>query len=170
MLIYMQKPDATLVAGFNKWKDQFERHVNRGEKGIKIIAPVMVATRQTREKRDPQTHSVILDQQGQAITEEIEVKVPHFRVASVFDISQTDGKPLPTLVNDLHENVEHFDAFMEAVLRSSPVPLEIGPIKNGADHHHCQIIKKSSVHPPGIVRKWTEDFSIVVKIVVKRPF
>ena len=76
MLIYMQKPDATLVAGFNKWKDQFERHVNRGEKGIKIIAPVMVATRQTREKRDPQTHAVILDQQGQAITEEIEVKVP----------------------------------------------------------------------------------------------
>ena len=135
MLIYMQKPDATLVAGFNnnKWKDQFERHVNRGEKGIKIIAPVMVSTRQTREKRDPQTHAVILDQQGQAITEEIEVKVPHFRVASVFDISQTDGKPLPTLMNDLHENVEHFDAFMEAVLRSSPVPLEIGPIENGAD-------------------------------------
>ena len=133
MLIYMQKPDATLVAGFNKWKDQFERHVNRGEKGIKIIAPVMVSTRQTREKRDPQTHAVMLDQQGQAITEEIEVKVPLFRVASVFDISQTDGKPLPTLVNDLHENVEHFDAFMEAVLRSSPVPLEIGPIENGAD-------------------------------------
>ena len=133
MLIYMQKPDATLVAGFNKWKDQFERHVNRGEKGIKIIAPVMVSTRQTREKRDPQTHAVMLDQQGQAITEEIEVKVPRFRVASVFDISQTDGKPLPTLVNDLHENVEHFDAFMEAVLRSSPVPLEIGPIENGAD-------------------------------------
>ena len=74
MLIYKQKPDATLVAGFNKWEDQFERHVNRGEKGIKIIAPVMVATRQTREKRDPQTHAVILDQQGQAITEEIEVK------------------------------------------------------------------------------------------------
>ena len=93
----------------------------------------MVSTRQTREKRDPQTHAVMLDQQGQAITEEIEVKVPRFRVASVFDISQTDGKPLPTLVNDLHENVGHFDAFMEAVLRSSPVPLEIGPIENGAD-------------------------------------
>ena len=133
MLIYMQKPDATLVAGFNKWKDQFDRHVNRGEKGIKIIAPVMVATKKTREKRDPQTNAVLLDSQGQAVTEEVEVKVPRFRVTSVFDVSQTNGKPLPTIVNDLQGNVENFDAFMESLRRSSPVPLETAPIESGAD-------------------------------------
>lgn len=133
MLIYMQKPDATLVAGFNKWKDQFDRHVNRGEKGIKIIAPVPYTVKQTREKRDPQTKAVLLDDHGQALTEEVEVKLSAFRVVPVFDVSQTNGKPLPTIVNDLQGNVDHFDAFMEAVLRSSPVPIETAPIENGAD-------------------------------------
>lgn len=133
MLIYLQKPDATLVAGYDKWKNQFERHVNRGEKGIKIIAPVPYTVKQTREKRDPQTRAVLLDASGQAQTEEVEVRLTHYRVVPVFDVSQTDGKPLPTIVNDLQGNVEHFDAFMEAVFRTSPVPIEITSIDNGAD-------------------------------------
>ena len=133
MLIYLQKPDATLVAGYDKWKNQFERHVNRGEKGIKILAPVPYTVKQTREKRDPQTRAVLLDASGQAQTEEVEVRLTHYRVVPVFDVSQTDGKPLPTIVNDLQGNVEHFDAFMEAVFRTSPVPIEITSIDNGAD-------------------------------------
>ena len=133
MLIYMQKPDATLVASYDKRKDQFGRHANRGEKGIKIIAPVPYTVKQTREKRDPQTRAVLLDASGQAQTEEVEVRLTHYRVVPVFDVSQTDGKPLPTIVNDLQGNVEHFDAFMEAVFRASPVPIEITSIDSGAD-------------------------------------
>ena len=107
--------------------------MNRGAKGIKIIAPVPYTVKQTREKRDPQTRAVLLDASGQAQTEEVEVRLTHYRVVPVFDVSQTDGKPLPTIVNDLQGNVEHFDAFMEAVFRASPVPIEITSIDSGAD-------------------------------------
>lgn len=133
MLIYMQKPDATMVAGFDKWKDKFQRHVGKGEKGIKIIAPVPHTVKRSREKIDPDTKAPIMDKDGNPVMEEVEVKVPQFRVVSVFDVSQTYGKPLPTLAKDLQGDVPRFEAFMDAVIRSSPVPVRTAPGLNGAD-------------------------------------
>lgn len=133
MLIYMQKPDATLVAGFNKWRDQFERNVMKGEKGIKIIAPTPYKKKIEQEKRDPDTNLPMLDADGKVIIEEKEIKIPMFKPVTVFDVSQTDGKPLPRLAADLQGNVQNFDVFMEALRRSSPVPIEIIPIHDGAD-------------------------------------
>ena len=133
MLIYMQKPDATLVAGFNKWKDQFERNVMKGEKGIKIIAPTPFKKKIEQEKRDPDTNLPVLDADGKVIVEEKEIKIPMFKPVTVFDVSQTDGKPLPQLASDLQGNVQNYEVFMEALRRSSPVPIEIIPIHDGAD-------------------------------------
>ena len=133
MLIYMQKPDATLVAGFNKWRDQFERNVMKGEKGIKIIAPTPYKKKIEQEKRDPDTNLPILDADGKVIIEEKEIKIPMFKPVTVFDVSQTDGKPLPQLAADLQGNVQNYEVFMEALRRASPVPIEIIPIRDGAD-------------------------------------
>ena len=123
MLIFMQKPDATVVAGFNKWRDQFSRNVMRGEKGIKIIAPTPFKKKIEEEKLDPDTKIPMLDTDGRVIMEEKEIKIPMYKVVSVFDVSQTEGKPLPTLANDLTGNVKQYEIFMEALRRSSPVPL-----------------------------------------------
>ena len=123
MLIYMQKPDATLVAGYNKWKNQFERHVKKGERGITIIAPTPYKKKIEEQKLDPDTHAPMLDANGKVVMEEKEVEIPLFRPVKVFDVSQTDGKPLPSLAADLFGNVQHFEAFMEALKRSAPVPI-----------------------------------------------
>ena len=133
MLIYMQKPDATLVAGFKKWRDQFERNVMKGEKGIKIIAPTPFKKKIEQEKRDPDTNLPMLDADGKVITEEKEIKIPMFKPVTVFDVSQTDGKPLPQLASDLSGNVRNYEVFMEALRRSAPVPIEILPIRDGSD-------------------------------------
>ena len=133
MLIYMQKPDATLVAGFNKWRDQFERNVMKGEKGIKIIAPTPYKKKIEQEKRDPDTNLPMLDADGKVIIEEKEIKIPMFKPVTVFDVSQTDGKPLPQLASDLQGNVQNYEVFMEALRRSSPVPIDFKPIADNAD-------------------------------------
>lgn len=123
MLIYMQKPDATLVAGYNKWKDQFERHVKKGEHGITIIAPTPYKKKIEEQKLDPDTKAPILDKDGKIITEEKEIEIPMFRPVKVFDVSQTDGKPLPELASSLSGNVPNYEAFMEALRRSAPMPI-----------------------------------------------
>ena len=123
MLIYMQKPDATLVAGYNKWKDQFERHVKKGEHGITIIAPTPYKKKIEEQKLDPDTKAPILDKDGKIVTEEKEIEIPMFRPVKVFDVSQTDGKPLPELASSLSGNVPNYEAFMEALRRSTPVPI-----------------------------------------------
>ena len=125
MLIYMQKPDATLVAGYNKWKNQFERHVKRGEHGITIIAPTPFKKKIEEQKLDPDTKAPILDAEGKAVMEEREVEIPMFRPVKVFDVSQTDGKPLPELASTLSGSVQNYEAFMEALRRSAPVPLSV---------------------------------------------
>ena len=124
MLIYMQKPEATLVAGFNKWKNQFARHVKKGEHGITIIAPTSYKKKIEEMKRDPDTHAPILDADGKAVMEEKEIEIPMFRPVKVFDVSQTDGKPLPELASSLSGTVPHYEAFLEALRRSAPVPIE----------------------------------------------
>ena len=133
MLIYMQKPDATLVAGYNKWKNQFERHVKRGEHGITIIAPTPFKKKIEEQKLDPDTKAPMLDQDGKVIMEEREVEIPMFRPVKVFDVSQTDGKPLPELASSLSGNVQNYEAFMEALRRSAPVPLSVEPMAADMD-------------------------------------
>ena len=133
MLIYMQRPDATLVAGFNKWRDQFERNVKKGEKGIKIIAPTPFKKKIEEQKLDPDTKQPMLDADGKVIMEEKEIKIPMFKPVTVFDVSQTDGKPLPQLASDLNGNVQNYEVFMEALRRSSPVPIDFKPLQDGSD-------------------------------------
>ena len=137
MLIFSQCPGATLVAGYQKWQNQFSRHVLRGEKGITIIAPTPYKIKVEQEKLDPDTKQPLLDADGKTITEEKEVQIPMFRPVKVFDVSQTDGKPLPEQVKspvaELTGNVEHYEAFMDALKRVSPVPIEMKPLTNDLD-------------------------------------
>lgn len=133
MLIYMQRPDATLVAGFNKWRDQFERNVMKGEKGIKIIAPTPFKKKIEEQKLDPDTKQPMLDADGKVIMEEKEIKIPMFKPVTVFDVSQTQGKPLPQLASDLTGNVQNYEVFMEAIIRTSPVPIGFKPLYDGSD-------------------------------------
>ena len=137
MLIFSQCPHATLVAGYQKWQNQFSRHVLRGEKGISVLAPTPYKIKVEKEKLDPDTKLPLLDADGNTITEEKEVQIPMFRPVKVFDVSQTDGKPLPERVQspvaELTGNVEHYEAFMEALRRVSPVPIEMKPLSNDLD-------------------------------------
>ena len=133
MLIYMQRPDATLVAGYNKWKNQFSRHVKRGEHGITIIAPTPYKKKIEEQKLDPDTKAPMLDKDGKVIMEEKEIEIPLFRPVKVFDISQTDGKPLPELAASLSGNVQNYEVFMEALRRSAPVPIEFEPMNANMD-------------------------------------
>ena len=133
VLIHMQKPDATLVAGFNKWKNQFGRNVIKGEHGIKIIAPTPFKKKIEQEKLDPDTQLPMLDADGKVITEEKTIQIPMYKPVTVFDVSQTEGKPLPQLAHDLSGNVANYDVFMEALRRSSPVPISIEVMGGGMD-------------------------------------
>lgn len=133
MLIYMQRPDATLVAGYGKWQKQFERHVNRGEKGITIIAPVPFKKKVEQIMCDPDTKLPLKAPDGTILTEEVEKTIPHFKPTTVFDVSQTDGKPLPEIVSPLTAAVQNYEVMMEALRRSSPVPISIEPIHDGSD-------------------------------------
>ena len=133
VLIHMQKPDATLVAGFNKWKNQFGRNVIKGEHGIKIIAPTPFKKKIEQEKLDPDTQLPMLDADGKIITEEKTIQIPMYKPVTVFDVSQTEGKPLPQLAHDLSGNVANYDVFMEALRRSSPVPISVEVMGGGMD-------------------------------------
>ena len=136
-LIHLQRPDATFVAGYNRWRDKFSRHVLRGEKGITIIAPTPYKKKIEQEKLDPDTRLPILDADGKVITEEKEIEIPMFRPVKVFDYAQTDGKPLPervaSPVANLTGSVDNYEAFMEALRRSSPVPVEVKPTSADVD-------------------------------------
>ena len=147
MLIFMQRPDATLVAGFNKWKNQFERHVKKGEHGITIIAPTPYKKKIEEMKRDPDTHAPILDADGKAVMEEKEIEVPMFRPVKVFDVSQTDGKPLPELASSLSGMVPHYEAFLEALRRSAPVPIELEPMAANMDGYFSSEQQRIALRP-----------------------
>lgn len=124
ILIAMQKPDATLLAGYSGWQKKFQRHVNAGEQGIRIFAPAPVKVQVEKEKKDPDTGLPELDENGDPVTEAIEIRTPKFKVVTVFDVSQTDGKPLPTLgIDELTGSVEHYDQFFEALTRTATVPI-----------------------------------------------
>lgn len=124
LLIALQRPDASLVAGYQAWQKNFNRHVKRGEKGIRILAPAPYKIKEERDKLDPVTEEVMLDKDGMPQTEEVEVKIPAFRAVSVFDVSQTDGEPLPELeAKELLSTVEGYEDFIRAVTHVAPVPI-----------------------------------------------
>lgn len=141
ILIAMQKPDATLLAGFSTWKNKFERYPKRGSHGIKIFAPNHSKTQKykTREKIDPRTNLPVLDQDGNPVIEQIPVKIPSFHIVTVFDVSDTDGKPLPELdIPPLVGDVTQYDTLMEAIRRTANVPVSIGPVNGDANGYFDQ--------------------------------
>ena len=137
LLIAMQKPDATLIAGYTSWQRNFDRHVLKGEKGIKILAPAPYKVMEERDRLDPSTQKPISDQDGNALKETVEVTRPAFKVVSVFDVSQTDGKEIPDIaVDELTGSVENFTAFFEALKQESPVPIAFEDIPGGAKGYY----------------------------------
>jgi len=137
LLIAMQKPDASLVAGFTAWKNQFQRNVKKGEKGIKIIAPSPFKIKQETEKIDPQTQKPVIGKDGKPVTEEKEITIPAYKVVSVFDVSQTEGKELPDIAVDaLTGDVEQYSDFFVALEKTSPVPIGFEKIEGGAHGYY----------------------------------
>jgi len=130
-LIFMQRPDSTLVSGYRDWERKFGRHVKAGEKGIKIIAPTPVKRRQ--EKLDPYTNLPMRDQDGNIIMDDKETIIPFYKIVTVFDVSQTEGEPLPSLASDLTGDVQKYEIFLEALQRSSPVPITFEPMAETMD-------------------------------------
>ena len=124
LLMAMQKPEATLVAGYQAWQKNFNRHVNKGERGIRILAPAPYKIKEERDKLDPVTGEVMLDKDGTPQTEEVEIKIPAFRAVSVFDVSQTDGEPLPELeAKELLSTVEGYEDFINAITYVAHAPI-----------------------------------------------
>ena len=142
LLITMQKPEATLVAGYQAWQKKFNRHVKRGEKGIQIIAPTPVREKQEIEKIDPDTQEPIIGEDGQPETEVVEMIIPRFRVATVFDVSQTEGEPIAELeVPELTGSVQFYDTFMQALQSISPVPIRMMNVEGDAKGYYHQTEK-----------------------------
>ena len=124
LLIAMQKPEATLVAGYKAWQKNFDRHVNKGEKAIRILAPAPYKIKEERDKLDPVTGELLFDENGMPQKEKVEITIPAFRPVSVFDVSQTDGKPIPELETaELLQTVEGYEDFVKALMEVAPVPI-----------------------------------------------
>ena len=137
VLIAMQKPDASLVAGFSAWKNNFERNVMKGQKGIKIIAPSPYKIKQEMQKIDPHTQKPIIGKDGKPVTEEKEVTIPAYKVVSVFDVSQTEGKELPDIaVDELTGDVDRYKDFFAALEKTSPVPIAFENIEGGSHGYY----------------------------------
>ena len=137
LLIAMQKPDASLIAGFSAWKNNFGRNVMKGQKGIKILAPSPFKIKKELEKIDPQTGKAFIGKDGKPVTEEKEITIPAFKVVSVFDVSQTEGKEIPDIaVNMLTGDVEHYKDVFAALEKTSPVPVGFEKIEGGAHGYY----------------------------------
>ena len=146
LLIAMQKPEATLVAGYQAWQKNFERHVNKGEKAIRILAPAPYKIKEERDKLDPVTGQMMFDENGMPQKEETEVTIPAFRAVSVFDVSQTDGKPIPELeVNELLSTVEGYEDFVQALMNISPVPIAFEDIPGDSKGYFSTAEKRIAV-------------------------
>lgn len=146
LLIAMQKPDATLIAGYKSWQNNFERHVLKGEKGIRIIAPAPYKKKEAMEKIDPDTQMPILDPLGKPVVEEVEITIPDFRVVPVFDVSQTEGKEISDIeVNELMGTVENYTIFMQALSEVSPAPIEYETIDGGAKGYYSPADRRIAI-------------------------
>lgn len=133
ILISMQRPDATLIASFNKWRDQFGRSVKKGERGIRIIAPAPYKMKQSVEKMDPRTNQAVRDSKGNILFEEKEISVPAFKVVSVFDASQTEGEPLPEIARPLEGSVNNYEVLLKALRGATTVPIDFADMKSDTD-------------------------------------
>ena len=146
LLIAMQKPDATLVAGYKGWQKNFELHVNKGEKAIRILAPAPYKIKEERDKIDPVTQELLLDKDGNPQKEEVEITIPAFRAVSVFDVAQTDGKPIPELAaKELLSDVEGYQDMIRAVEAISPVPIELEEIAGDSKGYYDREAKRIAV-------------------------
>lgn len=146
LLILLQKPDASLVAGFNKWRDDFERHVKAEEKGIKIFAPAHKKIRKEVEKLDPDTGQPIIGEDGKPVMETKEITIPRYKVVNVFDVSQTDGKEIPDMsVDALTGSIEQYEDFWRALKEISPVPVELEKIESGAHGYYSLADKRIAI-------------------------
>ena len=142
LLIAMQKPDASLIAGFSAWKNNFGRNVMRGEKGIRILAPSPYKIRQEVEKKDPQTGKTVIGKDGKPVTETKEIQIPAYKVVAVFDVSQTEGRELPSIsANELTGDVEQYEDFFAALEKTSPVPMGFEKIE-GTAHGYYHLEEK----------------------------
>lgn len=144
ILIAIQKPDATHLAGFQAWK-KFGRHVKKGEKGIKVIAPTPYKKTVEVEKVDPHTMKPILGSDGKPVKAKKEVVVPHYKVVSTFDVSQTEGEPLPSIANALTGNVDDFNDFYAALEKVSPVPIAFENISGRAHGYYSPSEKRIAI-------------------------
>jgi hypothetical protein len=133
LLIHLQYPNATRVAGYNAWKNNFNRQVKKGEHGIKIFAPIPFVMKQETTVLDPVTQRPVIGDDGQPLSEEVEIRSARFKVVPVFDVSQTDGEPLPELAETLTGSVERYELFMDTLRAVSPLPIEFTELRDGAD-------------------------------------
>ena len=146
LLIVMQKPDASLIAGFSKWKTDFDRNVKKGEKGIKILAPAPFKVKREMERIDPTKQQRVIGRDGKPVTEEVEVTIPAFKPVTVFDVSQTEGKEIPDIaVDSLTGDVEQFKDFFAALEKTSPVPVSFEQIASGANGYYHQVEKRIAI-------------------------
>jgi len=143
LLIFMQKPDSTMIASYTDWQKKFGRHVNKGEKGIQIIAPAPYKTTREIDKKDPATGKVLIGSDGMPVKETKEITIPKYKAVSVFDYSQTSGRPLPTLgIKELQASVENYDMFLAAIKNISPVPIRFADIEGGAKGYYDRANKE----------------------------
>ena len=144
ILILMQKPDASYIAGFNTWKNDFKRAVRKGEKGIKILAPAPYK-KEIEETAHDKNGNPILNADGSNRTTTKTITVPAFKITTVFDLSQTDGKEIPTIANQLTGNVEDYEKFFKALKEISPVPVELEDIERAANGYYHLTEKRIAV-------------------------
>ena len=133
MLIFLQCPNASYCAGYRMWQDEFGRYVKKGEKGIKILAPYTSRKTVKVKKLDPVTQTPMMDTSGNAVMEEHTVQTLRYRTVTIFDVTQTDGPPMPQLTAELTDNVQQYEIFMDALRRTSPVPIVIKPLPDDVD-------------------------------------
>ena len=133
LLIHMQMPEATRVAGYQSWQTKFGRYVKQGEKGLKILAPTPFTVKKERQRLDPLSGTPVIGLDGMPETEEVEVRIPRFKATTVFDVSQTDGKPLPELAEDIPGDVRHYEVFMDALRAVSPLPVVFQALPEDTD-------------------------------------
>ena len=155
LLIAIQRPDASQVAGFNDWKKNFERNVKKGEKGIKILAPCIFEAVEEREKLDPLSHRPILDRNGNPVMEQRRIEAKQFRVVNVFDVSQTEGKELPTIATELTGTVEQYEHIFAALEKLSPVPIMFVDIPGTTKKGYFSNLDRRIVVRPGMSQAQT---------------
>lgn len=146
ILIAMQKPDATLVAGYTAWQRNFGRQVQKGETGIRILAPAPYKKKMEVDRIDPSTGLAIFNPDGSTAKDLKEIMVPAYKVVNVFDVSQTEGKPLPTIgVDELTGDVQQYEIFFDALKKACPVPVGFEQISSGAKGYYHTVDQRIAI-------------------------